>query len=60
MPAADNTITPDVERSGYQRAGSTVTEVAGASHAVFISQPAAVAAVIREAVAATAAAPSST
>jgi hypothetical protein len=31
----------------------TVTEVEGASHAVFISQPAAVAAVIREAVAAT-------
>ena len=29
----------------------TVTEVDGASHAVFISQPAAVAAVIREAVA---------
>ena len=31
----------------------TVTEVPGASHAVFISQPAAVAAVIRDAVAAT-------
>ena len=30
----------------------TVTEVDGASHAVFLSQPAAVAAVIREAVAA--------
>jgi pimeloyl-ACP methyl ester carboxylesterase len=60
VAAADTTINPDVERFGYQRAGSTVTEVAGASHAVFISQPAAVAAVIREAVAATAAAPTAT
>ena len=55
VSAADTTINPDVERFGYQRAGMTVTEVQGASHAVFISQPAAVAAVIREAVAATAA-----
>ena len=55
VAAADTTINPEVERFGYQRAGMTVTEVQGASHAVFISQPAAVAAVIREAVAATAA-----
>jgi pimeloyl-ACP methyl ester carboxylesterase len=55
VAAADTTINPDVERFGYQRAGMTVTEVQGASHAVFISQPAAVAAVIRQAVAATAA-----
>ena len=53
VAAGDTTINPDVERFGYERAGMTVTEVEGASHAVFISQPAAVAAVIREAVAAT-------
>jgi pimeloyl-ACP methyl ester carboxylesterase len=52
VPGADNTINPDVERFGYERAGMTVTEIPGASHAVFISQPGAVAAVIREAVAA--------
>jgi pimeloyl-ACP methyl ester carboxylesterase len=52
VAAADTTINPDVERFGYERAGMTVTEVQGASHAVFISQPAAVAAVIRQAVAA--------
>jgi pimeloyl-ACP methyl ester carboxylesterase len=52
VAAADTTINPDVERFAYERAGMTVTEVQGASHAVFISQPAAVAAVIREAVAA--------
>jgi pimeloyl-ACP methyl ester carboxylesterase len=53
VPVADNTINPDVERFGYERAGTTVTEVEGASHAVFMSQPAAVAAVIREAIRAT-------
>jgi pimeloyl-ACP methyl ester carboxylesterase len=53
VAAADTTINPDVERFGYERAGMTVTEVPGASHAVFMSQPAAVAAVIRQAVAAT-------
>jgi pimeloyl-ACP methyl ester carboxylesterase len=53
VPGADTTINPDVERFGYERAGMTVTEVEGASHAVFISQPAAVAAVVREAIAAT-------
>ena len=52
VSGSDTTINPDVERFGYQRAGMTVTEVDGASHAVFLSQPAAVAAVIREAVAA--------
>jgi pimeloyl-ACP methyl ester carboxylesterase len=54
VAAGDMAINPDVERFGYERAGMTVTEVEGASHAVFISQPATVAAVIREAVAATA------
>lgn len=50
VAAADTAINPDVERFGYERAGATVTEIEGASHAVFLSQPAAVAAVIREAV----------
>ena len=52
VSGSDTTINPDVERFGYQRAEMTVTEVDGASHAVFLSQPAAVAAVIREAIAA--------
>jgi pimeloyl-ACP methyl ester carboxylesterase len=52
VSSADNTINPDVERFGYERAGMTVTEVEGASHAVFLSHTAAVAAVIREAIAA--------
>jgi pimeloyl-ACP methyl ester carboxylesterase len=53
VSGADTTINPDVERFGYERAGMTVTEVEGASHAVFISQPAVVAAVVREAIGAT-------
>jgi pimeloyl-ACP methyl ester carboxylesterase len=52
VSSADTTINPDVERFGYERAAMTVTEVKGASHAVFLSHPGAVAAVIREAVAA--------
>ena len=52
VSGADTTINPDVERFGYERAEMTVTEVDGASHAVFLSQPAAVADVIRQAVAA--------
>jgi pimeloyl-ACP methyl ester carboxylesterase len=52
VSGADTTINPDVERFGYERAAMTVTEVEGASHAVFLSHPGAVAAVIREAVAA--------
>ena len=56
VSGSDTTINPDVERFGYERAGMTVTEVEGASHAVFLSQPGAVAAVIREAVAAAASA----
>lgn len=55
LPTGDTTIHPDVHRFGYERAGLTVTEVEGASHAVFISQPAVVAGVIRDAVAAVAA-----
>ena len=44
----DRTINPDLQRWMYQRAGSKVTEVK-ASHAVYISQPEAVAKVIEEA-----------
>ena len=50
-------IHPDVHRFSYERAGSTVTEVEGASHAVFISHPEIVARVIREALAGVAAQP---
>ena len=52
VSSEDNTINPDVERFGYERAEMTVTEVEGSSHAVFLSHPDAVVAVIREAVSA--------
>jgi len=45
----DRMISPDAQRAISRRAGSTVVEVK-ASHAVFMSQPAAVAALIRSAV----------
>ena len=44
----DRMIPPPAQRSMSDRAGSTVTEVAG-SHAVYVSQPAAVAAFIEQA-----------
>jgi pimeloyl-ACP methyl ester carboxylesterase len=44
----DHAINPDLERFMYQRAGSKVTELAS-SHAVYISRPAEVAAVIERA-----------
>ncbi len=44
----DRSINPDLERSMYKRSGSTVTELA-ASHVVFMSHPAEVAAVIERA-----------
>ncbi|WP_337269938.1 alpha/beta fold hydrolase [Oryzifoliimicrobium ureilyticus] len=44
----DMTINPELERWMYKRAGSKVTEVAG-SHAIYISQAAAVAKVIEDA-----------
>jgi pimeloyl-ACP methyl ester carboxylesterase len=47
----DRMIPPPAQRQMAQRAGAKVTEVAG-SHAVYVSQPRAVADVIREAVAA--------
>ena len=44
----DRSINPDLERSMYKRSGATTTEVAG-SHAIYISQAKAVAAVIEQA-----------
>jgi pimeloyl-ACP methyl ester carboxylesterase len=44
-------IPPAAQRAMAKRAGSTVTEVAGGSHAVYVSQPEAIAAVIEQAAA---------
>jgi pimeloyl-ACP methyl ester carboxylesterase len=49
IPREDRIINPDEERNMYQRAGAKVTEVKGASHSVFVSQPQIVANVIEEA-----------
>src|SRR6266851_4969590 len=46
----DQPIAPALHRFSYERAGSTVTEVEGASHFAMLSQPDVVAGVIREAV----------
>jgi pimeloyl-ACP methyl ester carboxylesterase len=46
----DQPIAPQLHRFSYERAGSTVTEVEGASHFVMLSNPGVVAGVIREAV----------
>jgi pimeloyl-ACP methyl ester carboxylesterase len=48
--SADRPVAPELQRFAYDRAGSTVTEVAGGSHLVMLSQPDIVAGVIREAV----------
>ncbi|GHF37260.1 alpha/beta fold hydrolase [Streptomyces griseosporeus] len=53
VAGADKAINPEVERFGAKRAGSTVIEVDGASHAVAVSQPGEVAELIRDAVRAT-------
>lgn len=53
VAAADRAINPDVERFGARRAGATTIELEGASHAVTISRPSAVADLIRDAVCAT-------
>jgi pimeloyl-ACP methyl ester carboxylesterase len=47
---ADRPVAPELQRFQYARAGSTVTEVEGASHLVMLSKPEVVAGVIREAV----------
>ena len=48
LTTQDHVISPELQRWMYQRSGSKVTEV-GASHAVFVSQPDAVARVIEAA-----------
>lgn len=48
VATADRMIPPPVQRSMAERANATITEVAG-SHAVYVSQPEAVAALIKEA-----------
>src|SRR3954452_1131126 len=53
----DQPIAPQLHRFSYERAGSDVTEIEGASHFVRLSQREAVAGVIREAVMACAASP---
>jgi pimeloyl-ACP methyl ester carboxylesterase len=46
----DQPIAPELHRFSHDRAGSTVTEVEGASHFVMLSEPEVVAGVIRDAV----------
>ncbi|GAB3972289.1 alpha/beta hydrolase [Actinoallomurus acanthiterrae] len=55
VAAADQAINPEVERFGAERAGATIVEVEGASHAVAVSRPKDVADLIRTAVRATSA-----
>jgi pimeloyl-ACP methyl ester carboxylesterase len=50
----DRPVAPELHRFSYDRAGSKVTEVDGASHLLMVSQPEIVASVIREAVIASA------
>jgi pimeloyl-ACP methyl ester carboxylesterase len=54
VTTGDRMIPPAAQRTMSQRAAATVTEV-DASHSVFVSQPAAVAAVIKQAASAVAA-----
>jgi pimeloyl-ACP methyl ester carboxylesterase len=60
LPTADGAIHPEVHRFSYDRIGATVTEVEGASHAVMLSRPDIVAAVVRAAVRSPVGAPSGT
>ncbi|MBT2439585.1 alpha/beta hydrolase [Streptomyces sp. ISL-36] len=53
VAAADQAINPEVQRFGAKRAGATIVEVEGASHAVAVSRPKEVAELIRDAVRAT-------
>jgi pimeloyl-ACP methyl ester carboxylesterase len=50
VAGADEAINPEVQRFGAKRAGATVVELEGASHAVAVSQPKQVADLIRDAV----------
>jgi pimeloyl-ACP methyl ester carboxylesterase len=49
IPSADKSINPAIELAAYKRAHSKITTIAGASHCVYISHPAQVAAVIEDA-----------
>jgi pimeloyl-ACP methyl ester carboxylesterase len=49
IATADRALNPKLARWMYQRSGAQITEVKGASHLVYISQPAAVAGVIETA-----------
>ncbi|MFZ4928103.1 alpha/beta hydrolase [Chryseobacterium sp. Mn2064] len=49
VPTSDKSINPIILRNMYKRSGTKVTEIKGASHAVFISHPQEVANVIIEA-----------
>jgi pimeloyl-ACP methyl ester carboxylesterase len=49
VAAKDRTINPDLERWYAARANSHKVEVGGASHAVYVSRPREVAALIEEA-----------
>ena len=51
VAGSDRTINPDLERWYAKRANSRTVEVAGASHAVYVSHPKEVAALIEEAAA---------
>lgn len=53
VAGADQVINPEVERFGAKRAGAVTVEIEGASHAVAVSRPTAVADLIRDAVRAT-------
>ncbi|KOU61210.1 alpha/beta hydrolase [Streptomyces sp. MMG1533] len=53
VAGSDQAINPEVQRFGAKRAGATVVELEGASHAVAVSRPKDVADLIREAVRAT-------
>jgi pimeloyl-ACP methyl ester carboxylesterase len=48
LTTQDHVVSPELQRWMYQRSGAKVTELS-ASHAVFVSQPAAVARVIEAA-----------
>ncbi|CUW25849.1 alpha/beta fold hydrolase [Streptomyces reticuli] len=50
VAGADRVIGPDAERFGAERAGAGVVEIDGASHAVALSRPTAVARLVRDAV----------
>ncbi|MEU2281152.1 alpha/beta hydrolase [Streptomyces sp. NPDC013178] len=53
VAAADEAINPEVQRFGAKRAGATIVELEGASHAAAVSRPKEVAELIRDAVRAT-------